>query len=328
MGAWKLGEAVGMANGLVVVIGGSGFIGRHLVQRLAARGVRVRVAVRRPERARFLQPMGDVGQIDIMQTNLRDEASVRAALRGADTVVNLCGVIAKKGAQTFESLHVTGAGRAARLAAEAGAATFVQISSIGADARSKSSYARSKAGGEAAVRQAFADATIVRPSIVFGPEDEFFNRFAALARLTPVLPLFGHGLSDAGATRFQPVFVGDVADAICRIIDDPAARGETYELGGPAVLSFRQIMELICAYTGRKRTLVPIPFAVARFEATFLQMLPSPPLTRDQVRLLEIDNVVADGAKGLADLGVTPTSVETVVPAYLARFRRPGARAA
>lgn len=317
-----------MALGLVVVIGGSGFIGRHLVRRLAARGARIRVAVRRPDRARFLQPMGDVGQIAIVQTNVRNEASVRAAIAGADAVVNLCGALNKRGAQTFEALHVAGAAVAARLAAEAGARAFVQISALGADGRSPSAYSRSKAAGEAAVRDAFPLATIVRPSIVFGPEDEIFNRFAALARLAPVLPVFGHGLSDGGVTRFQPVFVGDVAEAICRILESPAAQGETYELGGPVVHSFREIMEMVAKYTGRRRRLVPVPYAIGRLMATFLQMLPNPILTRDQVRLLEFDNVVADGAKGLSDLGVAPTPIETVVPAYLARFRKAGAQAA
>ncbi len=317
-----------MALGLVVVIGGSGFIGRHVVRRLAARGARIRVAVRRPDRARFLQPMGDVGQIAIMQTNLRNEASVRAAVAGADAVVNLCGVLNKQGAQTFDALHVGGAGLAARLAAEAGTRVFVHMSAIGADARSPSAYARSKAAGEAAVRDAFASATIVRPSVVFGPEDEIFNRFAALARLAPVLPVFSHGLADAGATLFQPIFVGDVAEAVCRILDDPAAAGETYELGGPAAHSFREIMEMIATFTGRKRRLVPVPYPLARLMATFLQMLPNPMLTRDQVRLMEIDNVVPDGAKGLADLGIAATPIETVVPGYLARFRKAGTRAA
>ena len=316
-----------MALGLVVVIGGSGFIGRHVVRRLAARGARIRVAVRRPDRARFLQPMGDVGQISIAQTNLRNEASVRAAVSGADAVVNLCGVLSKQGPQTFDALHVAGAGLAARLAAEAGAGAFIQVSAIGAGARSRSAYARSKAAGEAAVRGAFPKATIVRPSIVFGRDDEFFNRFAALARVSPVLPVFGHGLTNAGATRFQPVFAGDIAEAVCRILEDPAARGETYELGGPAVHTFREIMEMVAAYTGRKRFFVPVPFALARLQATFLQMLPNPLLTCDQVRLLENDNVAADGAKGLADLGVAPTPVETVVPGYLARFRKAGAQA-
>ena len=314
-----------MALDLVTVFGASGFIGRHLVRRLAADGVRVRAAVRYPQRALFLKPMGDVGQVVPVAANLRDDASVQAAVEGADAVVNLVGVLQKSGKQTFEALHHEGAGRAARLAREAGVPRFVQISAIGADAASGSKYARSKAEGEAAVRKEFPKATIIRPSLVFGPEDDLFNRFAVLARFLPVLPVFGHWISDAGSTRFQPVYVGDVAEAIRRVLNDPAAAGKTYELGGPQVFTYREIMELVLRYTGRHRLLVPIPFRLARMEATFIQLLPNAPITRDQLKLLEADNVASSDAPGLSDLGIEPTPVDAVVPGYLERHRRAGA---
>lgn len=318
-----------MAHTLITIFGASGFIGRHLVRRLAADGVRVRAAVRRPDDALFLKPMGDVGQIVPVQANLRDDASVRSALEGADAAVNLVGVLQKSGRQTFDALHHLGAERVARLAREAGVGRLVQISAIGAEADSKAEYARSKAKGEAAARGAFPEVTIIRPSLVFGPDDGLFNRFAALARVLPVLPIFGHGLlADAGATRFQPVYVGDVAEAIRRVLADPASAGKTYELGGPQVFTYREIMELVLRYTGRHRGLVPYPFALARIHAAFIQMIPMAPVTRDQIRLLEIDNVVSSGASTLADLGIEPTPVESVVPEYLERYRRPGAQAA
>ena len=320
-------ESNGMTLDLVTVFGASGFIGRHLVRRLAADGVRIRAAVRYPQRALFLTPMGDVGQIVPVAANLRDDATVRAALEGADAVVNLVGVLQQSGRQTFEALHDKGAGRAARLAREAGVARFIQISAIGADSTSGSKYARSKAEGEAVVRKEFPEATIMRPSLVFGPEDQLFNRFALLARFLPVLPVFGRGLSDAGSTRFQPVYVGDVAEAIRRVLSDPAAAGKTYELGGPQVFTYREIMELVLRYTGRHRLLVPVPFRLARMQATFLQLLPNAPVTRDQMKLLEADNVVSEDAAGLSDLGIEPTPVDAVVPSYLERHRRPGAAA-
>ncbi len=312
-----------MAHTLVTIFGASGFIGRHLVRCLAADGVRIRAAVRRPDRALFLTPMGDVGQVVPIQANVRDDASVRAALEGADAAVNLVGVLQGGGRQTFEALHHVGAGRVARLARETGVRRLVQISAIGAEAGSKAQYARSKAKGEAAVREAFPDATIVRPSLVFGPEDDLFNRFASLARFLPVLPIFGHGLlADAGATRFQPVYVGDVADAIRRVLADPASAGKTYELGGPQVLTYREIMELVLRYTGRRRGLVPYPFRLARLHAAFIQLVPGAPITVDQMRLLEMDNVVSADAATLADLGIEPTPVDSVVPEYLERYRR------
>jgi uncharacterized protein YbjT (DUF2867 family) len=313
-----------MSHGLVTVFGGSGFIGRHIVRRLAASGHRVRVAVRDVELARFLKPMGDVGQVVPMAANLRHDDSVAAAVDGADAVVISVGVLFSRGPQTFEQIHVDGPARVARSAAAAGISRLVHISAIGADPASPSAYARSKAGGEAAVRAAVPTATILRPSVVFGAEDSFFNRFAALARLAPALPVFGHGFADAGSSRMQPVFVGDVAAAACRCVADPATAGRTYELGGPRAYTYREIMELVMDATGRRRPLVPVPFAVAAVGAFFAELLPSPPLTRDQLHLLAVDNVVAPGAPGLADLGIASTPVDTEVPDYLARYRRAG----
>lgn len=308
-----------MAAPSITVFGGSGFLGRHLVKRLAEGGARLRVAVRYPEAAGFLKPMGEVGQVVPLQANLRDEASVTRAVEGADAVVNLVGILYQRGRQRFRAVHVEGAARVARAAAAAGARRFVQVSAIGADADSPAEYGRTKAAGEAAVSEAFDGATIVRPSIIFGPEDDFFNRFAALARLSPALPLIGFG-----HTRFQPVYVGDVAEAMARLLDDPASAGKTYELGGPRVYSFREIMALVLRETGRNRLLVPLPYPLAMLQARFLELLPVPPLTRDQVQLLKRDNVVGGDAPGLADLGVTPTAVDAILPSYLGRYRRRG----
>jgi len=315
-----------MVDGLVTIIGGSGFLGRHIVRALARRGTRLRVAVRHPEKARVLQPMGDVGQIMLVQTNIRNEESVCAALRGADAVVNLVGLLYNAGPQTFDAVHVEGAGRVARLAAAGGVGTMVHVSAIGTDPSSRSRYARTKGEGEAAVRAAFPGAVVVRPSVVFGPDDGFFNRFGAMARLSPVLPVFGHGLADAGTTRLQPVYVGDVAAAVAAIVERPAAsRGQTYELGGPQVFTWRAIMELVRDATERRRPIVPVPFALAGIGAFFAQQLPAPPLTRDQLLLLQMDNVADPAKPGLAALGITPTAVDGVVPGYLQRYRRTGA---
>lgn len=305
---------------LVTVFGGSGFIGRYIVRLLAQDGWRVNVAVRDAERAKFLKPMGDVGQVTPMAVSLRDPASVAAAIAGADAVVNLVGILYESGRQTFEAVHHQGARTVAEAAAKAGVARLVQISAIGADPASPSLYARTKAAGEAAVRGAFPAATVLRPSLVFGPEDGFFNRFAGLARVMPALPLFG-----GGKTRFQPVYVGDVAEAVKRVLAEPESVGKTYELGGPTIYTFRQLMELMLKEIRRKRCLVSVPFGIARLEARFLQILPVPPLTVDQVRLLERDNVATVGAPGLAELGIKPTPVEAVIPSYLDRFR-PGGR--
>ncbi len=309
-----------IAGSLVAVFGGTGFIGRHLVRRLAKAGARVRVVARDPEAGMFLKPMGEPGQIILGRGNLLDAGSVAEAVAGADIVVNLVGVLYESGPYTFAAVHVEGARSVAEAAKAAGARRLVQVSAIGASNRSPALYARTKATGEAVAGTAFPGATIVRPSIVFGPEDDFFNRFAALARLTPALPLYG-----GGRTRFQPVYVGDVAEAIMRILEDTQTVGKTYELGGPHVYTFREVLEIVLRETGRARLLVPLPFWVANLQARFFELLPKPLLTRDQVKMLARDNVVGRKVLGLADLGITPTAVEAVVPAYLVRHRRGGA---
>ncbi|MBY0422539.1 MAG: complex I NDUFA9 subunit family protein [Parvularculaceae bacterium] len=313
-----------MVGELAVVFGGSGFVGRNVVRELAKRGWRVRVAVRRPHHAQFLRPMGAVGQIQLAQANLRDRRSVAEALKGADAVVNCVGILYESGPQSFAAVQAAGAATIAELAAAEGVRRFVQISAIGADAEGESQYARSKAEGEAAVRAAIPTATILRPSIIFGPEDGFFNRFAAMAAAAPALPLIG-----GGETEFQPVYVDDVADAVAAALERPEAAGAVYELGGPRVYSFRALMELTLAVIGRKRLLAPIPFGVASLMglagevAGFLPFM-KPPITRDQVTLLKYPNVVAAGARGLGDLGIAPTSVEAIVPTYLYRYRKYG----
>lgn len=308
---------------LVTVFGGSGFIGRHVVRALAKDGWRVRVAVRRPDLAGHLQPLGGVGQIVAMQANLRFPESVRQAVKGSSAVVNLVGILAEGGAQSFDAVQSEGPRIAADAAREAGATTFVQMSAIGADRESKARYGQTKAAGEAAAQDAFPGALVLRPSIVFGPEDAFFNRFAAMARMSPFLPLIG-----GGQTRFQPVFVGDVARAVALALSGGVEAGEAYELGGPEVLTFEQILRFVMEQTGRKRMLLNLPFRLAKLQARALQLIPNAPLTVDQVTMLETDNVVSDAAKAsgrtLEGLGVSPTPVEAVVPSYLWRFRKTG----
>ena len=315
--------AVETTDRVVTVIGGSGFIGRHIVGSLAKRGYRIRVACRRPDLAGHVQPLGAPGQIMPVQANVRYPASLAAACDGAYAVINLTGVLCSAGAQSFDAVHVFGAEASAKAAKAARARLFIQMSAIGAAEADASDYATSKAAGEKRARAAFPGAIILRPSIVFGPEDGFFNKFAAIARLAPALPLIG-----GGATRFQPVFVGDVAAAIVMALEDKAKPGTTYELGGPEVKSFRELMELLLAEIGRRRLLVPIPFAIARLQAFFLELLPNPLLTRDQVILLERDNVVAAEAeregRTLKALGISPTALAAVLPSYLGRFRKAG----
>ena len=311
---------------LVTVIGGSGFVGRHAVRALARDGWRVRVAVRRPDLAGHLQPMGVVGQIAPVQVNLRYPESLRGAVAGADVVINLVGILHKSGAQTFKAVHVAGARAAAKAAREAGVKTFIHVSAIGADARSKGNYGRTKAAGEAAVLEEFPDAVILRPSIVFGPEDSFFNRFAAMARAAPFLPLIG-----GGRTRFQPLFVGDLAAAIAASAAGKARPGTVYELGGPDTATFRQLLDRVQAWTARPKWYFRMPFWLAKLAA--LATLPAPnalrPLTVDQVRMLRRDNVVSDAAKKdgrtLAGLGVgAPHAMSVIVPGYLERFQDKG----
>ena len=308
---------------LVTVFGGSGFLGRHVIRALARRDYRIRVGVRRPDLAGHLQPLGKVGQIHAVQANLRYPDSVRAAARGASVIVNLVGILAEGGAQTFDAVQAKGADVIAQAASETGA-RLVHVSAIGADANSTSRYARAKAAGEAAVRAAVPSATIFRPSVVFGPEDSFTNRFAGLARLSPVLPLIG-----GGVTKLQPVYVGDVADAIANAVDGKTKAGGTYELGGPEVMTLREIIEIILRVTERNNLLVPLPFGLAKFQSAFLQFAPGDfKLTPDQVELLKTDNVVSEAAKAagltLEGLGITPDSLEAVTPSYLWRYRKTG----
>ncbi|MEN3976476.1 complex I NDUFA9 subunit family protein [Emcibacter sp. SYSU 3D8] len=309
-----------MTRDLVTVIGGSGFIGRYVVRLLARQKHRIRVAVRHPNEALFLKPMGDVGQIQLLQTNIRNAASVARAVDGADAVVNLVGILQPSGHQDFQSTHVDGAETVAKAAAAAGVRRLVQLSAIGADRRSESAYARTKGEGEIAVRAAFPGAVILRPSIVFGPEDAFFNRFAGLATI-PLLPL---PLIGGGKTRFQPVYVCDVAEAITRAATLDGLAGQTYELGGPTIYSFREILELVQAEIQRDRMMLPVPFFAAKIAAFFTGLLPNAPLTMDQVELLKHDNVVDETAPTLRDLGIDPTPCESVVGSYLERYRRQG----
>ena len=307
------------AGRLVTVFGGSGFVGRYTVRALARAGWRVRVAVRKPTQAYFLKTVGDVGQVQIVQANLRDPESIVRATDGADAVVNLVGILNETGRQRFETLQHQGALWAAQAAERALASQFVQISAIGADPDSEAVYMRTKAAGEDAVRSVMPQATIIRPSIVFGPEDQFFNKFAFLSTLLPVMPAFG-----GGTTRFQPVYAMDVADAVAKALSDPKARGETYELGGPKIYTLKEIYELVLETVERNRPIVPVPWAIARMQGSMLGLLPNPPITREQVLMLAQDNVAADGAKGLSDLGITPMAAEAIIPTYLWRFRRLG----
>lgn len=308
---------------LITIVGGSGFVGRHIVGALARRGYRIRVACRRPDLAGHVQPLGTPGQIMPVQANVRYPASVAAACDGAFAVINLTGVLTSSGAQSFDAVHAFGAEACANAAKAAGARILIQMSAIGADANSSSVYARSKAEGEARARANFPATTILRPSIVFGPEDGFFNRFAALSRFTPVLPLIG-----GGETKFAPVYVGDVAEAVARIIDKGQADAKVYELGGPETLSFKDLMQFILSTVGRKRLLVPVPWAIARIQGLVLGALPKPLLTADQVELLKSDNTVSDAARRerrtLEGLGITARSIQAVVPSYLYRYRKAG----
>jgi NADH dehydrogenase len=307
---------------LVTVFGGSGFIGGQTVRQLARAGWRIRVAVRNPNLAHAMRLHGDVGQIDIVQANVRNAPSLRRALDGADVAINLVGVLAEGGRQGFQAVHAMGARNVAAAARAQGVARLVQMSAIGADDASPSKYARTKAMGEAAAREVFPGAVVVRPSIVFGAGDAFFNRFAAMAQLSPVLPLIGGGHS-----RFQPVYVGDVAQALALVAGAAEAEGRTYELGGPGVFSFRQLMELMLAEIGKRRFLAPIPWPIASLMGAagdLAGLLITPPITADQVLLLKSDNVVSGAFPGLADLGITPTTLEAVLPTYLYPYRRGG----
>jgi uncharacterized protein YbjT (DUF2867 family) len=304
----------GTQTGPVVVFGGSGFVGRHIVRRLAKDGFNLRVVVRRPNEALFLKTAGRTGQIDLMQGNIRDAASTRAALAGASGVINAVGILYETGPQKFDAVQNAGAANLATLAAEHGIDQFVQISAIGADATSASAYARSKAEGENAVLAACPQAHILRPSIVVGPEDDFFNRFATMAQLAPALPLIGGGL-----TRYQPVGVFDVAQAVAACL--AGAPSGIYELGGTQIYSFRELMELMLEKIGKTRLLVPLPFAAAKMLSQVTRFLPNPPLTPDQVILLRSDNIVGQNIGDLAALGVEPTPIAALLDSYLGRYR-------
>ena len=314
------------AGQLVTVFGASGFVGRHTVRALANRGWRIRAAERRPDLAGHLQPMGRVGQIMPVQANLRFPDSIKHAVAGADAVVNLVAILAKSGRQTFDALHVEGARAVAEAARKAGVKSLILVSALGADPKSASNYARTKAAGEAAVLKEFPGAVILRPSVIFGPEDAFFNRFAAMAQTSPILPLIG-----GGRTRFQPVYVGDVAEAIAASLDGKAKPGTVYELGGAEILSFRQILEHVNTFAGRDKKLLGIPFWLAKLQALLTAPLPNAlrALTLDQVRLLQADTVVSEKAQAegrtLAGLGLAqPQTIPSIVPAYLERFKPKG----
>lgn len=308
---------------LITIIGGSGFVGRHIVRALARRGYRIRVACRRPDLAGHLQPLGNLGQIMAVQANVRYPASLAAACDGAFAVINLTGVLFSAGAQSFDAVHGFGAEAAAKAAKAARAQLFIQMSAIGADENGRAEYARSKADGERRARAAFPGTIVLRPSVVFGPEDDFFNRFAAMARFSPALPLIG-----GGETRFAPVFVGDVAEAVATLIGRGEADGRIYELGGPEELSFRDLMQFTLDTIGRKRLLVPVPWTIARLMAAVLGLLPRPLLTSDQVELLKTDNVVSAAARAeertLEGLGIRPRGIAAIVPGYLYRYRKAG----
>lgn len=309
---------------LVTIYGGSGFIGRYIARRMAKEGWRVRVAVRRPNEAIFVKPYGVVGQVEPILCNIRDDASVQAAMQGADAVVNCVGILAESGKNTFDAVIAEGGGRVARLAAQQGIRNLVHISAIGADADSESDYQRAKAEGEAAILEHMPDAVILRPSIVFGPEDDFFNRFAGMTRFGPVLPIIG------ADTRFQPVYVDDVAQAACLAVTGKAAAG-IYELGGPDITTFRDLMQQMLDVIRRRRLVLDIPFFAASIMGGLfdfankisLGLIPAM-VTRDQVKTLRKDNVVADGAKGFGEFGIKPVALEAVLPDYLWRFRPSG----
>ena len=327
-----------MSQRIVTVFGGSGFIGRHVVRRLAREGAQVRVAVRDLETANYLRPMGGVGQIVPVPTDIRDAASITRALVGSDQAVNLVGILYEAGRQRFQKVHTDAAASIANASQIAGLRQLVHVSAIGADAKSNSLYAQTKGLGEMAVKRAFPKVTILRPSIVFGPEDGFFNLFAGISTLAPALPVFGcpawpkiSAFSDKGlfnidfygdgGTKFQPVYVGDVADAVMTALRSPETAGKVYELGGPTVYSSKELMALMLRTIGRRRLLLPLPFWILTIMGFFMEALPKPLITRDQVKLLRRDNVVARRANKLQDLGIASTAVEAVLPTYLARFK-------
>ncbi len=313
-----------MNNRLVTVYGGSGFVGRYIVRRMAAAGARVRVAVRDTEKAYFLKTCGDLGQVSLIPTSIASDAEVARAAEGADWVISTVGVLFERGKRTFEAIHVAGAERVAKAAAATGATRLVHLSALGADPESQSAYARSKADGEKAVMAAFPNATLLRPSVIFGPEDDFFNRFADLGRITRTMPYFtdvNPHAEGGGGTKFQPVYVTDVAKAAERVLADESHSGRIYELGGPTVYDMRTLFEMINHHTDRQAMILGLPFLLGRMMAFWFQFWPKPLLTPDQLKLLATDNVLTGSAPGLADLDLDATTVESIVPTYLRRFR-------
>ncbi|MSO74444.1 MAG: complex I NDUFA9 subunit family protein [Alphaproteobacteria bacterium] len=324
-----------MSDPVVTVFGGTGFLGRHIVQRLARLGATIRVATRRPDRALFLKPLGGVGQIVPVPVHYGKDDSIARALQGSDWVINLVGILTEQPGREFTAIHGELPGRIGRIAVATGVARFVQISAIGAAANSGAAYLRSKAAGEAAARATFPGVTIMRPSVVFGPEDGFFNALGALSRLSPVIPLFFCGwprlafdgifpalrFPGAGASLMQPVYVGNVADAVIVALRDPKSAGRVFELGGPTVYRFREAVELALSVVRRRRYLVPVPFFALEAAAFFAQAIPFSPLRPDLVRMMKLDNIVSSGAAGLADLGITPTTAELILPTYLYAYR-------
>ncbi|MEM7650923.1 MAG: complex I NDUFA9 subunit family protein [Pseudomonadota bacterium] len=306
-------------NKIACVFGGTGFVGRQIVRELANKGYTIKVATRVPERAYFLKPAGAVGQVVPFACRYSEDVDIADAVKGADVVVNCIGILFEKGKkQTFEKAHVDLPARIAKACKKEGVDNFIHISALGVD-KATSQYAKSKLEGEKAIKKAYPHAVILRPSVIFGEDDSFFNMFAEMARFTPALPLIG-----GGETKFQPVYVGDVADAAVATIDNDEAQGQVFELGGPDVVSFKEIYQKLFKYTGRTRCLVNLPFGLAKVQATFLSILPNPPLTRDQVESLKTDNVVSSGAKGLSALGVTPTAMSLILPTYLETYRAGG----
>jgi len=308
-----------MRHRRVTVLGASGFVGRYIVKHLAHEGAVIAAVSRHADYAGFLRPMGDVGQIEPIDADILRDDALDAAVAGAEIIVNAVGLLYERGRQNFDAIHVRLPARIAAAAKKAGAKQILHISAIGADPQSPAAYGRSKAAGEAALKAAFPDAIVLRPALVFGPEDEFFNRFACYARYLPVLPLIG-----GGTMRFQPVYVRDVASAVAAALNTPAAKGKVYELAGPRVYSFKELMEIILRVTRRSPPLVSYPLAAAMVQAWFLEFLPKPPLTRDQLHLMERDNVPTPGMPGLPEFGIGPTALEVILPTYLQRFRNRG----
>ena len=303
----------------VTIFGGSGFVGRYIVQKFAEKGDQIRVAVRNPIAAQFLKPLGEVGQITPVQVSLSSSKSLSQVIQGSDVVINLVGILYEKGSQTFEALHVEGARNIAKTATKLGVSTLLHMSALGANKDSQAPYASTKARGEEMVLKYFPEATFFRPSVIFGKEDAFLNRFAQMALLSPFLPLIG-----GGKTRFQPVYVGDVAECFLNASFLKEAKGKTYELGGPTIYSFKDLMVYLLQTIHRKRVLLPLPFSVAKGIATIAQFLPNPPLTPDQVELLKTDNILSPQTLNAEDLGVEPKALESIASLYLARYRPRG----